>query len=300
MNSWRKGLAILPVALLLAPLAVAQVSVPQQLTYVGRLSSVSGTPSTGTHSIQFAIWPGETGGTTPLWSDTLMVTVVGGLYSVTLGTTASNPLPATLFDGTVRYLEMTVDSDLLSPRQAIGSVPYSLLSGGVQGGPVNATRIALNGTPIVNAAGHPMITYNVPDGGTVSTTVSAIFCGASATTTTGQIQDSSSGTTGYRATKVLCEGICNSPTAHMCASNEMVRSVELGVPLPSQGLWYSSGTPSIDSSYPFNDCWGWTNGDFTALGSVFLGNAPGSWDGGGTGSSTPNFCQNAYALACCD
>src|ERR1700722_1462521 len=203
------------VALLAAAPALAQVSVPQQLAYEGRLAALDGTPSTGTHSIKLAIWASLSGGANPLWSDTLSVTVVNGLYSVTLGTTSGDPLPPTLFDGKVRYLEISVDTDKLSPRQPIGSVPSAILSGGVQGGPVNATSYARNGSEFANDAGRTLISV-ATDAGTSVVTVAGVYCGASGTTE-GAIADIGSGTTGYRATKIVCENSCESKTAHMCS-----------------------------------------------------------------------------------
>jgi hypothetical protein len=277
-----------------AGVALAQTSVPQQLDYEGWLSDLSGTPSTGTHSIQFAIWPGQTGGTTALWSDTLSVTVVDGLYSATLGTTAGDSFPPGLFDGTVRYLEITVDGDLLSPREALGSVPYAILSAGVQGGAVNASSLAVNGIAVVNSVGRAIL-----DAGPSVTTTAGIFCGSSTSMTTGRISEPDSGIVGYRATKLLCQGICGSPTAHMCSGTELVRTVELGVELPSAYLWYSTGVGSYDEGYIWNDCNGWNLNKALGAGSVFIGDG---LDGGDrpTGDLDTTVCTNSYSIACCD
>jgi hypothetical protein len=277
--------------LAVASVADAQASVPQQLTYEGRLSTLSGAPSMGTHSIQFAIWATETGGgATPIWTDTLAVTVVDGLYAVTLGTTSGDALPAGLFDGTVRYLELTVDGDLLSPRQAIGSVPYSLLSGGVQGGPVNATSYAFHGTPIMSPAGHQIITF-----AGASKTISGLYCGATNLPTTGAITDPSSGAVGYRATQLICRNVCNSPTAHMCSAAEIVSTNELGGVLPDGGHWISTGLAAAfydvtsATNLMVNDCYGWTNSTHTAMAS-------------GSNSTHPrfHFCDELHDIDCCD
>ena len=287
----------LPLALLgYATVASAQTSVPQQLDYEGWLSDLSGNPSTGTHSIQFAIWPGPTGGTTPLWSDTLSVTVVGGLYSATLGTTVGDSFPAALFDGTVRYLEITVDGDLLSPREALGSVPYAILSAGVQGGAVNASSLAVNGNAVVNSVGHSIV-----DAGKSVMTTAGIFCGASTTATTGIIKEPDSGIVGYRAAKLLCQGICGSTTAHMCSGTELVDTVQLGVDLPADSFWYASGVGSL--VYPasaWNDCNGWTYEliYYDQFGAVFRGSG---LDGGNSPSDpVAANCTDHHPIACCD
>ena len=276
--------------------AGAQTSVPQQLAYQGFLSDLIGTPSTGTHSIQFAVWPNPTGGTTSLWSDTLSVTVVNGFYSATLGTTAGDSFPLGLFDGSVRYLEITVDGDLLSPREALGSVPYAILAAGVQGGAVNASSLAVNGNAVVNSVGHAII-----DAGTSIMTTAGIFCGASTIPTNGLIQEPDSGTIGYRAAKLLCQGFCGSPTAHMCSGTELVSTIELGVDLPAEYLWYASGVGSTDQGYRWNDCNGWSYGgiDLSRAGSLFLGN---DLDGGNSpsGDIGSSQCFNEHPMACCD
>jgi len=274
----------LSIALLAAGSALAQTSVPQQLAYEGRLAAVDGGGAiSGQHTIHFAIWPSLTGGTNDLWHDTFPVTVVNGLYSVELGSGVV-PLPPTLFDGTVRYLELTIDgTDTLAPRQPIGSVPYSILSGGVRGGPVNATSYQLNGTTVLNSAGRTLLSYT--DAGVTSTkTVAGLFCGATATQFSGLITEPL-GATSYRATKVICEGVCKSPTAHMCTSSEMVSSAELGIntfsPVPV--LWLTAS-----SSNTTDDCDGWTSGTSAHIGVTWGSSAAGE------SCNTPNY------VACCD
>jgi hypothetical protein len=217
---------------------------------------------------------------------------------VTLGAATTNLLPTTLFNGTLRYLELTIGgNDTLAPRQAIGSVPYSILSGGVQGGPVNASSIAQNGVAITNSAGRTIVTT---DAG--SRSVFGLFCGASAKTTTGVITDLGSGTAGYPATKVICETTCKSPTAHMCNGQELVASTELGLAVPSTS-WYSTGAFSYldtvagantERAY-VNDCDGWTQ---TSPGNTFVGGFLGMiW----SGSAPDNdWCAASYTIACCD
>jgi hypothetical protein len=276
--------SLVPVAaLLIAAPALAQVSVPQQLAYEGRLAAVDGgAPITGTHSIQFAIWPTSSGGGNSLWYETHSVTVVNGLYSVTLGTTDGGVLPPTLFDGTVRYLEITVDSDTLSPRQPIGSVPYSILSGGVQGGTVNATAYQFKGNPLVTPAGRTLVSS---DAGMRS--VFGLFCNSSAATN-GDISDLGSQTTGYRATKIICEKTCGDPSAHMCSPAELVASSELALPPLGDEYWCSSGVEANTGGLTSLDCGGWTYGTATY--------------GGAAWASGPGYalCSTMNPIACCE
>lgn len=77
----------------------------------------------GDYSLTFKLYTTETGGT-PVWSETQStVNIIGGVYSVTLGTV--NPLTAA-FDQTY-YLGITVGSGAeLTPRARLTSSPYAL------------------------------------------------------------------------------------------------------------------------------------------------------------------------------
>ncbi len=137
--------------------ARAQQTVPQWLSYEGHLLTTAGAAASGSQSIQFALFTSATGGTAA-WSDTLPVQVASnGLYSVTLGTTSGNTIPAGLLDGQALYLEITVNGDTLTPRQSVGSVAYAITAGSLQGGPVNATSIKI--TPSGNTTSAYQVYY---------------------------------------------------------------------------------------------------------------------------------------------
>ena len=114
--------------LLLALPSVAAAQVPQRLTEQGRLfDAETGMPVEGTETIRFSIYSEASGGTA-LWTETQSVTFDAGYFSTQLG--ESTPFAATLFDGSVRYLGVTVGTDVeLSPRSAMSSVPYALIAG---------------------------------------------------------------------------------------------------------------------------------------------------------------------------
>jgi len=282
------------VALLVSVPALAQSSVPPQLAYEGRLAGLDGTASTGTPSITFSICASPDGGTTDhLWDEMQSVTLANGLYSVTLG--KSKPLPPMVFDGNVLYLEITINgTDTLAPRQPIGSVPYSILSGGVQGGPVNATSYALNGSAFANDAGRTLISLTT-NGVTSSTSVAGLYCGASGLQD-GAISDPGSQTTGYRASKIICQNTCGSPTAHMCSGSELRRTLELEGSLPAsvasqQFLWYSSDVYAAVGSQAQSDCRGWTDPTGSYLGTAWSLATPAPNDGN---------CNEMLPIACCD
>lgn len=72
----------------------------------------------------FSIYDAETGGS-ELWAETQNVGVENGVFNVLLGSV--NPIPTNLFTDTgSRYLNLTVNSEELSPRMQFTSVPYSL------------------------------------------------------------------------------------------------------------------------------------------------------------------------------
>jgi hypothetical protein len=114
----------LALALLTSTTALA---VPMQLNHQGVLYDSVGAPLEGAHSLAIAIYAEQAGGS-PLWTDTLDIQADAGAYSVVLG--ANTPLEASIFDGTVRYVELAVDgSPALPQRLPITSVPYAMRAG---------------------------------------------------------------------------------------------------------------------------------------------------------------------------
>jgi hypothetical protein len=116
------------------------------------------------------------------------------------------------------------------------------------------------------------------------------FCGTSPATTTGAI--SYNGAMGYAAAKAMCQAStgCNtSPTAHMCSTEELERSMQLGM-APSTG-WYSSGAFATWGSMTayVQDCTGWTKQDNGEFGLQWAATQP-----------TPSACGTAQPVLCCD
>jgi hypothetical protein len=101
--------------------------------------------------------------------------------------------------------------------------------------------------------------------------------------TTGQI------TGGYAGVKGLCETACTSTSAHMCTSDEIVRTVQVGVAAPagwySVGLWsYNGISNAVDS-----DCTSWTSNSATANGYWWTSTF-----------STVQLCSMSGPVLCCD
>jgi len=119
-------------------------NVPLLLTYQGRLTDPSGTPKNGAFQLAFQIVdafgsPLPSG--TP-WQEVFpSVTVTNGFVSVPLG--SISPLPPSLFSGPpvdsygpVRFLEVTVNGETLSPNLRITSAGFAISS---TPGPTGAT-----------------------------------------------------------------------------------------------------------------------------------------------------------------
>jgi hypothetical protein len=121
-------LAVLALTLLAAP-GFAQV--PQLMTYTGRLVNDLGVPLASPVDLRLRIFDAETGGTGLYGESHLGVDLdATGGFSVQLGlgTNPAGPFDAALFSDVDRWLEVEVDSEILTPRQIIGSVPWALVA----------------------------------------------------------------------------------------------------------------------------------------------------------------------------
>ncbi len=96
-------------------------AVPSTINYQGKLTDASGVALNGYYSMEFRIYDAPTGGTL-LWTEThSSVEVTKGLFAVVLGETNPIDLP---FDDQY-YLEIVVNSDVLSPRLPLTTAPYA-------------------------------------------------------------------------------------------------------------------------------------------------------------------------------
>lgn len=123
----------------------AHAQVPQRLGYQGRLLKADGSPEAGALEVTFSLHDSATGGTA-LWREVQNLGFVDGFYAVQLG--EATPLPASIFDGAPRWLELNLGGSALTPRQAVASVPYAVQCSKareVTGGAVNASSLTVNG-----------------------------------------------------------------------------------------------------------------------------------------------------------
>lgn len=117
-------------ALLILALLAANVwaqGAPATVSFVARLQD-SGLPLMGSHDFVFALYDQPTGGSN-YWQETRNGVALqdGGLLYLDLGTVT--PLTASVFAGNARYLEITIDGTVSTPRVLIESVPYALHAG---------------------------------------------------------------------------------------------------------------------------------------------------------------------------
>jgi len=149
--------------------------------------------------------------------------------------------------------------------------------------------------------------HTSPDGGVFRISSNGVFCGLSATAIDGLFPTTlvlGVGTVGgYRSAKVICEQTCNAPGAHMCSSEEVFRSAQLGVlppPGPPTYYWMAGGAFSYYSPGSGNsrDCIGWTTNASTEWGGLF-----GDDTGGPAGTQRVwadiDRCNATHKVACC-
>ena len=131
--------------------SLVHADVPALLTQQGQLiDKTTGAPASGSLSFAFSIYADPAGGT-PLWTETQSITLDGGYFSAQLGSTT--PLPATVFDGSVRYLGVQIGSDAeLAPREALTSVPYAVLAGNVNGD-ITPKSVSIGGKVVIGSDG---------------------------------------------------------------------------------------------------------------------------------------------------
>lgn len=116
--------------------------VPLQINYQGYLTDLNGDPvADGDYTISFSIYNVPTDGDA-LWGESQTVAVRKGVYNVILGQLGNELNPAH-FDGQL-YLGVTVapDTDEMTPRQLLTSVPFAIRAGGVPEGFLTTVMIA--------------------------------------------------------------------------------------------------------------------------------------------------------------
>ncbi len=107
---------------------VSSAEVPGVMNYQGKLTTASGGCLNDTVQMTFTIYA-DSFGTTAEWTETQTEVIVKeGVFSVLLGSVDS-PIPPSVFDGSIKYLGVQVESDPeMRPLKPIGSVAYAFNS----------------------------------------------------------------------------------------------------------------------------------------------------------------------------
>lgn len=123
----------LPVSAQQPATTAANVTVPSLVKFSGVLTDVNGKPLTGVVGVSFYLYKDSQGGA-PLWMETQNVRPdKAGHYSVNLGSTTGQGLPADLFAlGEARWLGVQPAGQNEYPRVSLLSVPYALKAADAQ------------------------------------------------------------------------------------------------------------------------------------------------------------------------
>ena len=119
---------------------------PSLINYQGRLLDAGGEPFNGVVPVEVRLFDSDTGGVA-IWQQTITnVEVVNGLYHFQFGDTNL----ADALDESEIWLELVIDSELMSPRQRLVAVPYALWAeqladaGKIVGGTLSMDRFPAN------------------------------------------------------------------------------------------------------------------------------------------------------------
>jgi hypothetical protein len=122
-------IALLPLCATLtiqAQPAAKTTAVPRLVKFSGALTDAAGKPLTGVVGVTFSLYEEQQGGA-PIWMETQNVPAgAHGAYTVLLGSTRNDGIPAEIFGAGQRWLGVQPQGEPESPRVLMTSVPYSL------------------------------------------------------------------------------------------------------------------------------------------------------------------------------
>ncbi|MFA6539833.1 MAG: hypothetical protein WCV63_10650, partial [Negativicutes bacterium] len=258
-------------------------AVPAQIAYEGRITDSGGSPVVSSTALKFSLYDAETAGNL-VWGpeEHAVVPDSQGVFSVLLGT--SSALNPALFSGPVRYIEISIAGEIISPRTPIVSAAYAFRSGVaetvldnsitrssaasgqfvkqiVAGSGVSVSGDEGSGTGIVT------LTATGTGGGTVSQVNTGTGLSGGPITTTGTISlatpvaETSGGTgqTAYTTGDIIYASGANTLSKLTIGANGQVLQVNSGLPAWGAG----SGTGTVTEVNTGN---GLTGGPITTSG----------------------------------
>jgi hypothetical protein len=139
------------VALVVPGIAVAGENV--RIRHQARIIDTTGQPVSGVHEIRVGLWSEATAGS-ELWFDVFTAEVEHGYVALELGSDeVGHPLDGDLFDGSPRWLQVSVDGAALVARTEVTPVPYAL----------HAVTVA-QGVPVGTVLPFGGVITSLPDG----------------------------------------------------------------------------------------------------------------------------------------
>jgi hypothetical protein len=103
--------------------AAGSSNVPRIIPYDGTLERDGIPVKDGSYNMKFEFYDAESAGSRK-WDEASTVDTKNGKFLVNLGST--KPIDDTVFDSPELWLQMTVDGNVLAPRQKINSVPFAV------------------------------------------------------------------------------------------------------------------------------------------------------------------------------
>ncbi len=213
---------------------------PATVSFAARLQD-AGQPLTGNHDFVFALFDAPTAGSN-LWQETRTGVALqdGGLLYLDLGSVT--PLTSLVFAGNARYLEITIDGVVSSPRVLIESVPYSLRSAkaydaeGLQGHAASFFQQAVASS----CSGTSSIQTVNPDG-TVTCTTGPLYTAGTGLLLAGGVFSADFTTTQARIT-----GTCTTGAVNAIAADGTVTCVAIPNYTAGSGISIAGNTIGVD------------------------------------------------------
>jgi hypothetical protein len=139
-----------------AQTSTTATTVPRLVRFAGTARDLNGSPLTGAVGITFSLYVEEIGGA-PLWLETQNAQAdASGHYTVLLGTTKADGLPAELFTSEqARWVGVQISGQAEQPRVLLVSAPYALKAGDAEtvGGLPASAFVLANSAATVSKSG---------------------------------------------------------------------------------------------------------------------------------------------------
>jgi hypothetical protein len=157
------GAAAAWISLLSAP----ALALPSLVPYVGELTSPGGTPVDDEVTVTVQIFASASGGTALYTEVFTAVTVAEGRFEVLIGADDPGAFASALQASDTLWVQFTINTEVLSPRQSIGAVPFARFAGDsetvgglgpddfLQPGDLDVQgTVSVGGVPVIDGSGN--------------------------------------------------------------------------------------------------------------------------------------------------